>query len=107
VKGEEMIYFIGNEHGAIKMGYTADLNTQSRLGSLQTANADLLTILGYQDGTTVDEGNLHAQFAHLGIRGEWFVATDELLDYVLSLPTTDKEKYSGLGDRHAPKGRYC
>ncbi len=99
-----MIYFVGNEHGAIKIGYTADLNVQKRLWACQTSNADLLTILGYRDGIEIDEGNLHCRFAHLRIRGEWFVATNELLDYILSLPTTGETDVQNWVAAMLPKG---
>jgi len=99
-----MIYFIGNEHGAIKIGYTADLNVQSRLNGLQSANADQLILLGYEDGTKMDEGNLHTKFAHLRIRGEWFAIKNGLLDYVLSLPTVDRESIQGWIVAMLPEG---
>lgn len=99
-----MIYFIGNEYGAIKIGYTGDFSAQGRLGGLQTANASQLTMLGREDGTPQDEGNLQAKFAHLRIRGEWFVADDKLLEYISSLPTTDKESIQHWVATMLPKG---
>lgn len=84
-----MIYFIGNEHGAIKIGYTNG-GVEKRLQALQAANADQLTVLGYEDGVKMGEGNLQFRFAHCKIRGEWFAAVDELLDYILSLSAVDE-----------------
>jgi vacuolar-type H+-ATPase subunit H len=99
-----VIYFIGNEHGAIKIGYTADLNAWGRLNGLQTASADQLTLLGYEDGTGADEGNLHARFYSFRIRGEWFAANDGLLDYILSLPAVNRRGVQGWIDATLPRG---
>lgn len=98
-----MIYFIGNEHGAVKIGYTSN-DVEKRLQGLQSTNADQLTLLGCEDGTEIGEGCLHIKFGPFRIRGEWFAATDELLGYILSLPTTNKVDVQNWVAAMLPKG---
>ena len=78
------IYFIGDEHGRIKIGFTT-LNVAIRLSMIQSHNADKLTLLATEKGNELREGQLHAHFSHLWIRGEWYWAFDELLDYIITL----------------------
>lgn len=77
------IYFIqrGDEHGAIKIGWTWT-DPMKRLHTLQHANDETLTLLGYFPGSCGDEAALHERFAHLRIRGEWFRPDDDLLAFI-------------------------
>lgn len=65
------LYFIADEHGRVKVGWTADV--LQRLTTLQVCNADLLTLVGAVPGTPDDERHV---LRRLGapIRGEWFPA---------------------------------
>lgn len=86
------IYFIGNEHGAIKIGFTGTL-VDFRLQQLQAANSSELIILGFLTNCTEEnEQNMLDRFSHLRIRGEWFAGLDDILNYVKSLPGADENK---------------
>lgn len=74
-----MVYFIqAYENGAIKIGYTTNLDR--RLAALQTATGRPLTLLGTRTGSTQDERALHRKFAEARLDGEWFRASEALLD---------------------------
>ncbi len=81
-----MIYFIRSGKDTIKIGYTADL--KKRFKSLQAASAETLKIVGKIYGTQANEKELHKQFAHLRLHGEWFRLNSELLAYIKGLPKT-------------------
>jgi len=86
-----MVYFIKSEDmRAIKIGYSnSHLGVIRRLKVMKTGNADHLDIL-----TIIDESKfsntlthslekfLHIRFKHLKIRGEWFRAEYELLEFI-------------------------
>lgn len=73
-----MIYFIeAVGSGAVKIGYT-DAEPAERLRQLQTGCPLELRLLASSPGTENDEADLHQQFQHLRIRGEWFKIDDEL-----------------------------
>lgn len=74
------VYFIQEEGGAIKIG-SSD-SPQNRLMELQTANPRKLSLLGKIRGG-YREKEIHARFVHLRRSGEWFEATDELLEFIL------------------------
>lgn len=73
------VYCIGEENNAaaVKVGYASDATL--RIGSLQTGNPRKLVILGVLRGTRADERELHAEYQHDNILGEWFRPTPELL----------------------------
>lgn len=79
-----VVYFIADEHNRIKIGKTK--NVKQRLAGLQTNSADILMLLATEPGRGRREGELHRQFAHLHVGGEWFRAADDLLEYVAKLP---------------------
>jgi hypothetical protein len=75
-----LIYFIHDEQaGAIKIG-KAD-NPRKRLVELQVGCASRLVLLAMIPGGDADEGRLHRQFRHLKVRGEWFRADDDLMEF--------------------------
>ena len=51
---------------------------RKRLPSIQTGNPRELTLHGVIDGDK--EADIHSEFRHLHVRGEWFQADKELLD---------------------------
>lgn len=66
------VYFIQQgQRGPIKIGFAA--NPVLRLGELQVSNPNDLRIVGVLPGQRSDERAYHKQFAHLRIRGEWFL----------------------------------
>jgi hypothetical protein len=77
------IYFIQAESGPIKIGYADDI--YKRLNAMQSCVWENLSILSWFWGSPTDEQRLHAQYAHLNIRGEWFRPDQELLDHIAAL----------------------
>ncbi len=76
-----MVYFIRHGlKGAVKIG--TSLNVIDRLKTLQCAHPDDLYLIGAMVGDEDVEKKLHRQFSHLRIRGEWFRAENELLEYI-------------------------
>ena len=73
-------YFIGDEQGRVKIGKSKDI--AARLQKMQTDNADNLTVLGVLD---CNECELHVKFAHYHVRGEWFVLSEEIKQYIENL----------------------
>lgn len=79
------VYFIQAKHGGpVKIGVST--SPSRRLASLQTAHAYELVIRRMVPCTVGLELELHARFADLRLRGEWFTARADLLDYIASLP---------------------
>lgn len=72
-------YFI-RAGDAIKIGFASNL--KDRLGSLQTSHPDELEVLAAISAVHVDEYAAHQKFAHLRIRGEWFRADKDLLQFI-------------------------
>lgn len=77
---EKFVYFIADGYDAIKIGI-ADY-VPSRLNSIQSAHAYRLRLLGTESGGLAREQHLHLRFEPLRLRGEWFKAEGELLDYI-------------------------
>lgn len=66
-----MIYFIqAGEDGPVKIGVAED--PAARLGDLQTAHYELLTIIRLVEGGRAMECAFHAAFSSRRIRREWF-----------------------------------
>ncbi|WP_168196012.1 GIY-YIG nuclease family protein [Novosphingobium sp. EMRT-2] len=93
-----MIYFIGNQKGAVKIGIT--INLPARMKKLQTGSPHRLRLLAWTFGDESAEAAYHEQFAHLRINGEWFSRKAELSDEIKRLlkvgicPTDASEKMS-------------
>lgn len=79
-----IIYFIQaiDTNGPIKIGSTN--NIQRRLPQLRMASPVPLTLLKFIEGDETTETKIHLYFSHLRLHGEWFRATDELLDFISS-----------------------
>jgi len=72
------VYFFRDEStGAVKIGYARDVERRRR--SLQVGLPGEITTLHAIEGDRAAEGWLHARFAHLHLRGEWFRYSDEML----------------------------
>ena len=85
-----MIYFIGCEAaGAVKIGVTSN-RIYERLNQAQVNCPLELKLLAAVDGGLSGERELHARFAHLRIRGEWFQAAPELMEHISALPCPAK-----------------
>ncbi len=80
-EAQPYIYFIRETRtGHVKIGIAK--NVRLRLGFLQCGNSSELEIVGVVPGDASDEANLHDRFARLCIRGEWFDAAQDLLDFI-------------------------
>lgn len=71
------IYFVRSS-GFIKIGFT-ESSPRRRLKNIQIGNPNEVVPIKSIRGTRITEAEIHAQFAGLRVRGEWFKATDELL----------------------------
>ncbi|HEY4452341.1 MAG TPA: GIY-YIG nuclease family protein [Solirubrobacteraceae bacterium] len=84
--GEDAVWIyvlLDGESNAVKIGRTTDLRGRPR--DLQTGNPRELELVSAWRGNASQEREMHAEFQHLRIRGEWFACTDDLLRYVRNL----------------------
>ena len=80
-KHKGFVYFIqGQCGGAIKIGFS--FKPAERLKSLQTGYPDTLTILTMVPGTVELERQIHEEFDHCRLNGEWFKPEQQLLDKI-------------------------
>lgn len=82
--GVAKVYFIQAATGPIKIGFTTG-KVETRLKELQPGNPDPLVLLAWIPAPKEKEAELHRQFAHLLIRGEWFRPAVELLQMIQSV----------------------
>jgi hypothetical protein len=76
-----LIYFISNEEGYIKIGYTNNL--KQRLQSLKTGSSSKIYLCGFiNSGTYKMEQELHKKFRYLKKQGEWFICDESLSSYI-------------------------
>jgi hypothetical protein len=76
---EGQIYF-ARSGDMIKIGFST--NAESRIATLQTAHFEPLALLTTIDGNQRGERALHHRFRRMRVRGEWFRADPELLEYI-------------------------
>lgn len=96
---KDFVYFIACEQ-FVKIGYTYAPFT--RLHLTQTLNPYPVVLLGVVVAPQSWEGHLHAVFAPLRERGEWFRNVSPLSDYI------ERLKKSGMPQRIGRRGpRYC
>lgn len=77
-----VVYFIqSGDAGPIKIGFTSGCPLD-RMANLQTGCPDELRLVAHARGTADDERELHKRFAHLRLRGEWFQAKPELVEFI-------------------------
>lgn len=89
---QPVIYFVQAENGGpVKVGYAQDL--AARLVGLQTSHPEKLVVIATMTGDESTERELHARFAHLRVRGEWFSPGADLMAFVRSLasPVTARD----------------
>lgn len=87
----QFIYFI-QAGKAIKIGFTTNL--MDRFMVIQTSNAEKLKLIAVIEGSPEGESELHKMFKKYNIRGEWFWPSEELLEFVDSLPKTIVENFN-------------
>lgn len=94
------VYF-ARRGDAVKIGRTTSL--VGRMRSLECAHdADLRLIAAIPGGADV-EAELHLRFRTLRIRGEWFMLTGELRDYVVTLPALTLPPKRGYSRDFTPR----
>jgi len=101
------LYFIQANHdeedgGPVKIGCAVDI--QRRINNLQTASPYKLSLVGVIMEGAGQERTLHRRFAHLHMRGEWFYAGEELVDFILALGKPS-EAYARWYDSLTPEER--
>jgi len=69
-------YFIGGESGAIKIGFS--INVESRLRSIQAHCPVIVKVLAVRQGGETRERAYHHQFAAHRLHGEWFTRCPEI-----------------------------
>jgi hypothetical protein len=74
------IYFIGAKAGAVKIGFTTDLD--ARLHRLQMNCPTKLVVLACHEGLRRDELELHRRFASARLHGEWFRRTTDVVEAI-------------------------
>lgn len=82
------IYFVtcfSSPNYPIKIGWTFT-PMETRLAQLQCGNPNMISVVATLVGTQEDERKLHLYFAHLHVRGEWFLRGADLLDYIGGIP---------------------
>jgi predicted ATPase len=90
------IYFIATDAlDAVKIGHTLG-PVSERYRVLQTACPLQLKILVSTDGSVRDERDLHARFADLRIRGEWFRREGGLQRLLAQLVGIDQALFPGV-----------
>lgn len=76
----------------IKIGVATD--PVVRVGDLDSISPVPIVLLGSWPGILADERALHARFAHLRCRSEWFYAAPDLLDFVREKTGIDLARYT-------------
>lgn len=74
------IYFILSDDGYVKIGLSNE--PEKRLKSLQTATAHQLEIIYLMPGTLEVEQYLHTLFSEDHSRGEWFIFSDKIREFI-------------------------
>lgn len=77
--GPSCVYF-AQAGDKVKIGWSRKV--AARLAKLQTGNPAPIKLLGVTSGGPAREQEIHRQFAHCRVSGEWFEATPELLAYI-------------------------
>ncbi len=85
-----VVYFLqAGEGNPIKIGWSLEAPEQRR-ATAQTFNWLEVRILATSPGEMADERDLHGVFKHLHVRGEWYTAAHDLLDFIAAVERTGK-----------------
>lgn len=79
-EGVSRVYFI-RAGGFIKIGVTTN-NVRERLHNLQVAHYEQLQVVGVMFAEPEAERELHRRFKVIHVRGEWFHAAPELMEFI-------------------------
>ena len=75
------VYFIKNESGKmVKIGYSK--NPEKRLKMLERTLPMSLELVYFMPGSELREKRLHEKFSKYRIKGEWFIFSDEIKQYI-------------------------
>ena len=85
-KGKTFIYFVKASNGLIKIGITNDM--EIRFKNLKMMSPCMISLVKCVEGNLTMESKIHKKFNHLRQHGEWFLESDDLLDFIKSI--TDK-----------------
>lgn len=81
IRDERSVYFIRNDRtSSIKIGVAAD--PRKRVSELQTGSDGSLELIHTEPGGAARERELHARFSEDRIQGEWFRASEDLVEYL-------------------------
>lgn len=80
-ESESYIYFILSDDGYVKIGLSND--PEKRLKSLQTATAHELKIIHQIPGNQKVEHYLHTLFKKDRFRGEWFIYSEMIKNFII------------------------
>lgn len=80
-----VVYFVGNETGSVKIGWTTDL--RRRMAQLRTGTPGALQVLAWTPGGEVLERHFHSAFKHARLAREWFRRTPEIDALIAELAT--------------------
>ena len=94
------VYFIQAGDGPVKIGYTLDVF--KRLGALQTSSPMPLTLLGRIEADASMERQLHDQFSHARMHGEWFSPHPDILALAEANPPVDWKPTRRYMERNGP-----
>jgi Meiotically Up-regulated Gene 113 (MUG113) protein len=84
-RGRGTVYAMADlERGLVKIGYT-DGPVEKRRRGIESASGAELALLGCISGTRDDERSMHELFADHRVRGEWFRADEDVLDWACEL----------------------
>lgn len=67
-----------SETRRVKIGFTAGA-MRVRLAKMQTDNHERLTVIRWLEGNEETESLLHARYAHVRLRGDWFTFCETML----------------------------
>ena len=75
-----VVYFVRQgTSGFVKIGVST--NIKNRLSTFQTSSPLPVLLLATMDGDAETERSLHARFAHLRVKGEWFRDAEDLTEF--------------------------
>lgn len=78
------VYFV-KSGDVVKIGFS--INVMQRLTGIETHCPTAVELIGLIPGGRREERQVHRQFRHLRVHGEWFRLVPPLTDFIAALPT--------------------
>lgn len=88
------------ENGPVKIGWSRQ--PLRRLKNMQTASVEPMRLLGTADGELKTEKELHRQYKHLQLRGEWFTFCPTMMDKITA-PVSRRRRDISMERKEAPR----